>query len=147
MNRRGFFKLLGMGAAAVPLVRTWPFRVYSFPQTFDEVSRLSDLGRGSGSVWTIGPNREPRMIRTARLHSQGCVFKVTEVNQDEKSITLASIISPDTPADRLHSSLECSVDGVYSTVSRLGDSGERADDLIDRWSSIRLGRRDDDRHI
>lgn len=31
MDRRGFFKLTIGGVAATAAVRTWPFRVYSFP--------------------------------------------------------------------------------------------------------------------
>lgn len=43
MNRRGFLTTLIGGVAATAAVRTWPFRVYSFPAEIERAPWLDTL--------------------------------------------------------------------------------------------------------
>lgn len=102
MNRRGFLGLLAGGLAAGAAVRTWPFRVYSFPtdlriwnpivgQTvyttslggmhYYEVGQLIDICDSSG----IGRRWPP--------------MKVVEVDREAQSLII-SPVDESNPVDR-----------------------------------------------
>lgn len=65
MNRRNFLGTLIGGVAAAAAVRTWPFRVYSFPGDIGEPD-LFDATRSYRSYWMsfmFMPPIPPELIR------------------------------------------------------------------------------------
>ena len=78
MNRRNFFRTMIGGVAAAAAVRTWPFRVYSFPTLLaipsnDRIDIMDitmwgkDLRRGTGSLWTV-VDGQPVCLRNGDAH-------------------------------------------------------------------------------
>jgi hypothetical protein len=59
MNRRSFLKLSIGGISATAAVRTWPFRVYSFPSEI----KLAEPGQ----LVLIEPRHRPRVLRPRRF--------------------------------------------------------------------------------
>lgn len=101
MNRRGFIGALVGGVATAAAVRTWPFRVFSFPTEVqlpqfddyygityymnkDQAIAWQNLAHGSGSRWIKGPDGLPICVRRGQL-------VVTDVDQQHKTITLANL--------------------------------------------------------
>jgi hypothetical protein len=56
MNRRNFLGFLGAGAAAAVAVRTFPFRVYSFPER-RIVNGFDYLTDDARDVWYLNPEQ------------------------------------------------------------------------------------------
>src|SRR5712664_4313309 len=73
MNRRSFFRSMIGGVAATVAVRTWPFRIYSFPPlikpvaidfgyspfSFAGLPMYVDKYCPQGSIYTINANLQP----------------------------------------------------------------------------------------
>jgi hypothetical protein len=79
MNRRNFFGLMVGGLAASAAVRTWPFRVFSFPseirigQTYDD---LYDLWHGRvRPPWRLG-----MAVSAPELSYPGILYQRTAEN-------------------------------------------------------------------
>lgn len=93
MNRRNFLRLTVGGVAAGAAVRTWPFRVYSFPGEIKVVSPFDIL---PGPVYVYPspmyfgmriPIRErillaPQFLDDGNYRVSGSLWKAVEVNND-----------------------------------------------------------------
>lgn len=69
MNRRGFLGMMVGGVAATAAVRTWPFRVYSFPAEvvtadfYAEASWMADFRlQYSGYLYVNNPRMQTRLM-------------------------------------------------------------------------------------
>ena len=66
MNRRGFLGALVGGITTATAVRTWPFRVYSFPTNI-QPAPLFVLNQLDVDKWAVIHNKT-QMLRTVFLH-------------------------------------------------------------------------------
>src|ERR1700675_180163 len=97
MNRRSFFRKMIGGVAAAAAVRTWPFRVYSFPSqvkpiaidfgyspfSFGGLPMYVDKFCPPGKIYTINANLSPgeqyKMCSPATLEELLKNFKCTTI--------------------------------------------------------------------
>jgi hypothetical protein len=93
MDRRGFLRSLVGGVAVGAAVRTWPFRVYSFPPVPDRIDQVDlkywgvDWGSGETStVWYVHPSQ------AAWKDLGGIAYYTPELGTQSRSFTLSRTI-------------------------------------------------------
>lgn len=95
MNRRGFIGALVGGVAIAQAVRSWPFRVFSFPSELRVVDPLigqTVFTTASGNYFQAGDNIW--VVHTAQLDAFKELrgrFRVTSVDRLERTMTLDAI--------------------------------------------------------
>jgi hypothetical protein len=108
MNRRNFLGSLVGGIAAGAAVRTWPFRVYSFPselKIFDPVvgQTVYATGAGGSNYFQVG---DVMVVHPAQAHAlrqlgingellgsgMARSYVVTAIDRREKTMTIEAIV-------------------------------------------------------
>lgn len=99
MNRRGFLKFLAAGAAAGLAVRTFPFRVYSFPSEIKRYN-LADLGAiewsEAGQCWYLEDQVQALELEMVRREIPDLIKrgdKLLQMFRDSKEIGMGSASS------------------------------------------------------
>jgi hypothetical protein len=88
MNRRNFFRTMIGGVAATAAVRTWPFRVYSFPSEVQQPRwMVSMCGRNTflkGDLVAIFNASQSRAW-------QRLAYRIAAVDAKERTLTIEKI--------------------------------------------------------
>jgi hypothetical protein len=85
MDRRGFLRSLVGGVAVGAAVRTWPFRVYSFPSQIKSSSFIvsSNLFQPGDDILFLHPTQAKAL--------NDLVYRITAVDQVERTISFEAI--------------------------------------------------------